>query len=487
MPFARNISRPSLTSSLLILCLLGSVAPQAWSQRAPNLPDAPWQPSATVLKKYVPTVTHSEAELDATDAYTLGQLIDIAESNNPTTKEAWNHAKASAAAVGIAKSELYPTLFAFASGKNYNTPPLLYNAFVVQDIGLFATAVHLDYTLVDFGARRSEITATQAKLVAANLSFNDAHLQLIQQVSQAYYALLNASGLRAAAEVNFSDAEALDEAAQERRNNGLATLPDLLEAHAEKEKANYDLQSAIGAEKTAFGDLATAIAAQPTHSFKVQELDDLHIPDALDQSVEDAIASAYQQRPDLLAERAKVEAAHAEVAHTTSAYFPTLSFEGEGGWVRAWGQQDPFPGTYAQTRTYEAGLSLKWTIFDGLRRENRISQAKAEEAAAKNAVHEHEDQIADHVWASYEDAVTALEQRKAAAALLTASTESHSAAVESYKDGVRNLLDVLNAERDLARARALDVTARTRVLQSFTSLAFRTGDLLAQHPKGKTP
>ncbi len=146
MSFARNISRLSVKWRLLILCSLCSAAPQAWSQRAPSLPDAPWQPPAAMLKKYVPVVTHGEAELDATDAYTLGQLIDIAESNNPTTKEAWNNAKASAAAVGIAKSELYPTLFAFATGKNYNTPPLLYNTFVVQDIGLFATAVHLDYT-----------------------------------------------------------------------------------------------------------------------------------------------------------------------------------------------------------------------------------------------------------------------------------------------------------------------------------------------------
>lgn len=139
--------------------------------------------------------------------------------------------------MGIAKSELYPTLFVLATGKSYNSPPLLYNTFVVQDIGLFTAAVHLDYTLADFGARRSEITAAQAKLVAANLTFNDAHLQLIQQVSEAYYALLSASGLRAAAEVNLSDAKALEEAAQERRNNGLATLPDLLESSAEREQA----------------------------------------------------------------------------------------------------------------------------------------------------------------------------------------------------------------------------------------------------------
>lgn len=59
--------------------------------------------------------------------------------------------------------------------------------------------------------------------------------------------------------------------------------------------------------------------------------------------------------------------------------------------------------------------------------------------------------------------------------------------MESYKDGVRNLLDVLAAENELARARAVDVTARAEVLQALTNLAFRTGDLLAQRTKGKTP
>jgi outer membrane protein TolC len=80
-----------------------------------------------------------------------------------------------------------------------------------------------------------------------------------------------------------------------------------------------------------------------------------------------------------------------------------------------------------------------------------------------------------------------LHQRRAATSLLVASSESYSAAVESYKDGVRNILDVLSAERDLAHARAVDVTARTQVLQTFMNLAFRTGDLLAQHPKGNHP
>jgi outer membrane protein TolC len=64
---------------------------------------------------------------------------------------------------------------------------------------------------------------------------------------------------------------------------------------------------------------------------------------------------------------------------------------------------------------------------------------------------------------------------------------AYSAAVESYRDGLRNILDVLSAEKELARARAVDVAARTQVLQTFMNLAFRTGDLMTQHPKGNNP
>jgi outer membrane protein TolC len=44
--------------------------------------------------------------------------------------------------------------------------------------------------------------------------------------------------------------------------------------------------------------------------------------------------------------------------------------------------------------------------------------------------------------------------------LLTSATESYSAALESYNYGVRNLLDVTNAQKVLAQARSAIETAR---------------------------
>jgi outer membrane protein len=486
---AKNTPSGMVASRLfaVALTMMSFLSVGAWGQKAPITPNEPWLPDHQTLERHTIAVPPHEVQIDGEHVYNLGELIDIAESNSPTTQAAWNRAKMNAASVGIAKSELYPTIIATVSGTTYLNPQLFYQTFVLQDWAIFDMEVHLAYTLVDFGTRRTEISAAQARLVAANLSFNNEHLDLIRQVSQAYFSLLRARGLREAAAVSLNDARTTETAAQERRKNGLATVPEVLEAKAATAKAAYDLQSAIGAEQVEIGNLARAITANPVKPLKVEPLDQLRIPDKLDQSVEDAINTAFKDRPDLQADQARVSAAQAELKHAHTSYYPSLTFEGSKGWIRGFGEQYGYPGTYAHTPTYAATLGLKWTVFDGLRREERIAEAKAEEKVATEEIRDRQDEITNQVWSDYSNAAIALQQREAATALLTASEESYSAALESYKDGVRNFLDVLAAEDALAQARAIDVTARTQVLQTFSDLEFRTGDLLANHPKGKNP
>ena len=100
-------------------------------------------------------------------------------------------------------------------------------------------------------------------------------------------------------------------------------------------------------------------------------------------------------------------------------------------------------------------LSLNWTVFDGGARRSRLEQAEAHIREAEARVSAASDQIEDQVWTAYSNLNTAFRQREAATALLTAATQSYSAALESYNYGVRNLLDVTNAQKVLA-ASALD-------------------------------
>ena len=179
--------------------------------------------------------------IESDKTYSLAELIDLAEAHNPETRVAWENARAQAAALGIARSELYPTLSAVAlSGVDRSEVPFG-SQFYRQTVPVFQASLELNYTIFDFGARRGRIAAESARVLAANFAFNDVHRKLIYEVQQAYYRLLNASGQEAAARASLANAQAVQQAAEERLHDGLATLPDVLEARSATAQAQYDL------------------------------------------------------------------------------------------------------------------------------------------------------------------------------------------------------------------------------------------------------
>ena len=347
----------------------------------------------------------------------------------------------------------------------------------------FAPSLEVDYTIFDFGRRLDEIAASRNNLLAANFQFNDTHRKIIFSVMSAYYRVLNTKGQEEAQEANLKNAQTDQQAAEARLELGLATLPDVLEARSAAAQADYDLQAAIGASEIAHGDLATALGLSPVGPLPVESISTLAIPQDLPGTVESSIDHGFAQRPDLLQRVAQLRAATAEVKATKTAWLPTLSLAGSGGIGKTYGEQDTDPGLYAPNQEFwSAHFSLKWTIFDGFERENRIARAKAEERQATAEIDAMRDQIENEVWTAYSSARTALRQQKAAAALLEAASSSYNAALESYNYGVRSQIDVVSAQRTLAVARTADVSARTQLLTTIAALAFQTGDLL--HTKG---
>lgn len=459
-----------------ILVLSG---PAIWGQGVPATSSRPWiVPPGKGISPGLLRKPAEKYQLSPDQTYTLAELINLAEEHNPETRAAWEAAKQQAGALKVARGELFPTLAAAAMGQTLQTGVLLYNEFVLQRQGIGEGDFTLNYTLLDFGAREERIAAERTTLLTANFNFNDTHRRIIFQTMNSFYQLLNANGQRRAAEVNLQNARAVQQAVEARLEHGLATLPDVLEARSANARAELDLQSTIGMQDAATGDLATLVAASPASQFRVEDIDALHVPDQLVESVDDLIHRALQQRPDLLARLADVEGAQAEVKGARSAYYPNLTFQGNWGRLRAYGVQPPYPGTYAAANVYNAQLNLSWTIFDGGRRRGALDEAEAAERRADAEADTARDRISDEVWRSYSDTKTALRQRTAAATLLTASSASYDAALESYNYGVRNILDVLEAQRVLAQARSSDIAARAQVLTSFADLAYRTADLL---------
>lgn len=469
-----------MTAALLLPAMLpaGLIA-----QGTPPAPGILWESRGVqALAKEPVAKPHDNIALAPDKTYTLAELIDFAEQHNPETRVTWEAAKSKADELGIARSSLYPTLTAVALAVSLRTASLIGEYFHRQTEGVFEPILHVEYLVFDVGGRSGEIDVAKANLLASDLAFNDTHRRIIYQVAEAYYRLLNAQGQRQSAESSLENAKAVEEDATARLENGLATKPDELEATAARAQADFDLQAAIGAVDIAHGDLATALGVDPGTVFTVEGIDQLKLPSSIADSVDQELDRAFSQRPDLLRELAHLRAANASIKQVRSEYFPTLSFKGDGGLARAYGRQDLLPGSYAQGEVWTAELELRWNLFDGARREYRIAQASAEKKAAQAHIDALRDQIADEVWAAYTNMRTALRQQQAAAALLAASQESYDAAHESYGYGVRNLLDVVSAQKALAQARSEDVSARAQLLLQATNLAFQTADFIqTQH------
>jgi outer membrane protein TolC len=450
-----------------------------FAQSSPAMPDHPWHSPAerqiaTEARRYPPPPLRIAPD----KIYSLAELIDLAESYNPETRAAWESARAQAAALGIARSELFPTIAAVAltGVDRYEVP--FGSQFYRQTVSTFELSLELTYTIVDFGARRGRINAEIARLLSANFSFNDIHRQLIYDVSQAYYRLLNAAGQKEAAGASLVNAQAVQQAAEERLRNGLATLPDVLEARAATAQAQFDLQAVLGAEDIARGDLATALGGSAITRIRVQPLSEVPTPASVADTVEQAISRALEHRPDLQAQVAQVHLAHAERQQARAAFYPSLDVRVMPTPQSLYFQQQSLPWGHTATLTGSIAWSLNWTVFDGGARRSRLAEAEARIQEAQQRVSAVRDRIEDQVWTAYTNLNTAFRQREAAAALVTAATESYSAALESYNYGVRNLLDVTNAQKVLAQARSTDILARTQVLAALADLAFRTADAI---------
>jgi outer membrane protein len=170
-----------------LLGVTAAICKIASGQSVPPSPDRSWHfPTEREAREEAKTLRVSRLAIDATKSYSLAELVDFAERNNPETRVAWEGAKARGAALHIAQSELYPALAAVALSQVDREDVLFGNSFVRQTVAAFGPAVQLDYTMFDFGARAGRIASARAELAAANFAFNDTHRKIIFQVADTY-------------------------------------------------------------------------------------------------------------------------------------------------------------------------------------------------------------------------------------------------------------------------------------------------------------
>lgn len=427
------------------------------------------------------------ASIDASHPYSLAELIDIGEHNNPTTRIAWEQAKQRAESLGIAKSEYFPVLAgiaAFGDSRSISPFPaaLVSKGYTMIEVPFVQPEVTLDYLLFDFGRRGAKVDAATAQKLAAGANFIQTNQDVAFQVATAYYNLVTAQERLQAASETLKTAQTTQDAAENQLANGRSTMPDVLNARAETAQAVFDLESAEGDEMVARVLLSEAIGVEPTPHILIDAQASAPLPQNLTLTIEELIDRAIASRPDLAAQAVAIRAANDEVRSARADYLPQIVVSGAVAQTSLWASSDSGTLGNASMPTWSATLGVQWRIFDGGARKHALREAESKRREEQDKMTDLRDRTAREVWSAYIGFRTAVQKEHAAVALLTSATSSYDASLEAYKYGVRTLVDVVTAQRQLAQARLSSVAARSGLFLGAVDLEFVTGNLLRNQP-----
>lgn len=414
--------------------------------------------------------------------WTLPQLIDEALRRNPTTRVTWQQARSAAANVKVAEAAFWPTLTMNLGGEAaYETQPSFEGGSPEYQYIGFQPQIVLQWLLFDFGAREANAESARFALLAENFAYNDSLQNVILNVMTNYYTY-NGDRLQVAnARVALKLAQKTLDSAEIKQRSGLGTSTAVFQAKQQVAQAKFNLQAAIGNMKEAKVRLASSLGLPGNAKLDVSEPTRQVDLDVLKQTVDNLVDLALRQRPDLAESYANWQSQRETAKSKDAAIWPTISMQITAD--KTFYDAEEEIGGQTLSRSGDFGeaigqLVFSWEFFDGGEKLYEARSARALAESAREELANTELQAIAEVVIAYVSLQSAAEQVDAGRALVVSSKQSYTATNIAYQNGLQDILDLLNAENNLASAEAQLATALTDMYTAAADLADATGSLL---------
>jgi outer membrane protein len=460
----KHRSSPSALAGALFLFSAATPAAAQWptldpygaNDKVAPAPHLRWEPTLALPAVGINAVA---GDLATNQPLSLPELTEFALRNNPRTRQSWLAARAAAAGVGIEQADQLPQISgAYAVTR---TQQVTNAGLEVPWQTRYGPSVTLSYILYDFGVRAYQIENSEYRLLAANLVHNRVLQDVMFLVEQAYYRLIGNDALVRANELSLRNAATVLEAAQKRRESGLATVADIYRAETQLAQAQLNLTRSRGELEKSRGQLASVVGLPVNRSIGVRPLEAPPQIGEVASSIGDLLARAKTSRPDLVAAEAQVRAAQANAKAVARAGLPSIEVAGGGGHIM-------FNDNRPAASNYSAGLLLRIPIFTGFRDtySARQAQAQAEAAEASRDVLVRQAEV--EVWQGYYDLTSVGSSISSAESQVRSAEQTAQATLARYQSGFGTILDLITAQQDESNARVQRIQS---YLDWFTTLA----------------
>ncbi|MGZ8994500.1 MAG: efflux transporter outer membrane subunit, partial [Burkholderiaceae bacterium] len=385
----------------------------------------------------------------------LQALVSQALRGNPDLAIATERVLQAEAQVRIAGASLFPTLdLGVGSAARRSNGSRSESS---------SAALSVSYEVDLWGRNRSGVRAAESSLAATAFDRDTARLTLIGGVATAYFDVLSLRSRLAIARENLGIAERVLELVSARVRNGAASALDLSRQQAAVLSQRASMLPLEQQERQTLAALAILTGALPQgFDVKAADIAVLSLP-AIDPGLP---AQLLVRRPDLASAEARLAAANADLAAARAALLPSIVLTGSAGIA----SNALLAIAGGPTSALSIGLSLLQPIFDGGRLRGQVSVAASQE---RELVESYRKAILT-AFGEVEDALVAANRQAQQEALQgevqTQAREAVRLAEIRYREGVDDLLTVLDAQRTLFSAQDQLSQIRRSRLESAVDL-----------------
>jgi HAE1 family hydrophobic/amphiphilic exporter-1 len=427
----------------------------------------------------------------APEPLSRARAVDAALEANPEVRKGHEEQSRLEGLVTEARADALPELTVSGSATRYRDPSLLnsssFDAFPPElreslkpiPANLYEGIAELRQTLFSFklgkairAARlgtsfgREEVRrARQGVALQAVIAYND-YVLSIEKIH--------------VAEKAVRQKEKHLEMAQNRRAAGVATDLDVLRSRVDLENQRTQLLRIRGQADLSRGRL-NAVMVRPIAE-PIEPTDALeYIP--YDVSLDDVVREAWGNRPEARAAALAEQIREQLVGVAQAEARPSLEFHGAWGYsVRR--PQNFFEGDFEK---WNASVTLKIPVFDGLRTAGKVAQARAERSKAAQDKVALENQIRLEAKSSVDRLAVARSIFEVAELNVDQAQQALDMTQANYKHGAATTLDVLDAQAALTLAESNRLEALYEHANARATLRYVMARDVLDASEGKQP
>ncbi|MFG1357717.1 TolC family protein [Xanthobacter pseudotagetidis] len=418
-------------------------------------------------------------------AYSLPELIDIAQSRNPLTRIAWQQARQAALATGMVEATYLPFIAASVIGGTQrfaNPLPVSIGGkdSVTTTVEGISPQVALQWLVFDFGQRAALHETARHNAAATNVLFNGAHQKIIYDVTRAYFLYGAAQNRARISAETLANSRRIEDAAESRMKNGIGTTVEVAQARQQVAQSRFGLVQAQGAERDTYQGLLAAMGVSPMTELKVRETGGRRLPGTVGVPTEALITSALAQRPDVLAAFSAMKASQSAIKAAEAEFLPKvyLGAVAAGGTTNLSASGLPTIGQISSASGVLVGATMP--IYDGGLRAAQLKNAESLAAVTEATFDKTRDAAAREIVVSADTLRSALAAYTAASALAKAAATTYDAALDAYRNGLGNIQVAVAADSGLQSARIAQSDAHAAALVAAANLAFVLGAMTSR-------